>query len=232
MNNNTASYTFVIDTDQYAGNFERELCAYLTGIVGECGVGSEFKDIARKEIPEDLQEELDKIIAHVPDDEHGCSRPVIIWQSENYWSDGMGNEWSNSDTDTEKHLAAYVKSHEEIYGNSMRQPMQMLREHQEGKSFPEGWTQKDCREAIEEDLKEIEDAKKVKKLERFPAYNSVGIHMEENPSPKLIELLKERALKFPEAKRQSGAEWDKNFQLSIEGFRLLQHSKISIQTRL
>lgn len=32
----------VIDTDAYAGNFERELCAYLTGQIGDCNVGSEF----------------------------------------------------------------------------------------------------------------------------------------------------------------------------------------------
>ena len=34
-------WLFVITTDQYAGNFEREMCAFITGMVGECGVGDE-----------------------------------------------------------------------------------------------------------------------------------------------------------------------------------------------
>ena len=32
---------FVVDTDTYAGNFEREMCAFMTGITGACGVGKE-----------------------------------------------------------------------------------------------------------------------------------------------------------------------------------------------
>ena len=35
------SYTIIIDTDEYSGNFEREMCAYCTGQVGECEVGEE-----------------------------------------------------------------------------------------------------------------------------------------------------------------------------------------------
>ncbi len=34
-------YLFVIDTDTYAGSFEREICAYVTGQIGECEVGKE-----------------------------------------------------------------------------------------------------------------------------------------------------------------------------------------------
>ena len=33
-------YTLIIDTDSYAGNFERETTAYATGRYGECTVGS------------------------------------------------------------------------------------------------------------------------------------------------------------------------------------------------
>jgi len=38
-------FIFVIDTDTYAGNFERPMCAYMTGRVGECGVGEEFAEM-------------------------------------------------------------------------------------------------------------------------------------------------------------------------------------------
>jgi len=34
-------HSFIIDTNEYAGNFEREMCAYCTGQIGDCGVGEE-----------------------------------------------------------------------------------------------------------------------------------------------------------------------------------------------
>ena len=36
------SIAFVIDTKQYAGNFEREMCAHITGHIGECEVGRDM----------------------------------------------------------------------------------------------------------------------------------------------------------------------------------------------
>ena len=35
MGKTKMKYLFVIDTDSYAGNFEREMCAYLTNQIGE-----------------------------------------------------------------------------------------------------------------------------------------------------------------------------------------------------
>ena len=66
-------YAFVIDTDSYAGNFERDMTAYLTGRVGECGVG--------EELVEDLPIEFNNVM-DVPD-EHDCYRPTSLWKSPN-----------------------------------------------------------------------------------------------------------------------------------------------------
>jgi hypothetical protein len=66
---------FVIDTDQYAGNFERELCAHMTGHIGECEVGSEFVD-------SNIADKFSMIIASLPDD-HGCYRPTSCYPSPN-----------------------------------------------------------------------------------------------------------------------------------------------------
>lgn len=35
-------WIFLIDTDSYAGNFAYDMCAYMTGRVGECGAGEEM----------------------------------------------------------------------------------------------------------------------------------------------------------------------------------------------
>jgi hypothetical protein len=80
-------YALIIETDQYAGNFERELCAYATGAVGECEVGEEEAEIFREEVPEEFQDLCD-ITDHISDD-RGCHRPASIWRSSEGY-DGYG----------------------------------------------------------------------------------------------------------------------------------------------
>lgn len=64
-------YYFIVETNKYAGGFERELCAHMTGCIGECGVGKEFVDETIKKI-------FDDKIYWKPDD-YGCARPVEIY---------------------------------------------------------------------------------------------------------------------------------------------------------
>lgn len=85
----TDRYLFVIDTDRYAGNFERERCAYVTGQIGDCGVGKENAEIARQEVP----------------DEHGCARPVSIFPTPGWFNHGMGGNFR--DGQEEEALAHY-----------------------------------------------------------------------------------------------------------------------------
>lgn len=62
-----------IKTDSYAGNFEREMCAYATGATGDCKVGdreSEQFMIEEKSTVYDM-------IENFPDD-HGCWRPCTV----------------------------------------------------------------------------------------------------------------------------------------------------------
>ena len=84
-------YLFVIDTDKYAGNFEREICAYITGQIGECEVGKENAKLARQEIP-DVVARLDELIDSVPD-ENGCHRPVSIFPTPGWFNNGMGGHY-------------------------------------------------------------------------------------------------------------------------------------------
>jgi len=89
-------YIFVIDTDYYAGNFERNLCAYATGYVGECGVGRQMAQQFYEDMglvdeghewngeelsPEDMRNPFDYISPE--QDEDGCRRPVKVWKSPN-----------------------------------------------------------------------------------------------------------------------------------------------------
>ena len=82
-------YLFIIDTDKYAGNFERQMGAYITGQIGECEVGKEQAQIAKREIPQ-VVAQLEDLVDQVPD-EHGCHRPVSIFPNPRYGNDGNGN---------------------------------------------------------------------------------------------------------------------------------------------
>lgn len=79
IDNPNFEYAIIIETNLYAGNFERELCAYVTGAVGECDVGSELSDVAFKEC-DDIGEIADYTMCY-PDD-NGCYRPVSIYNLE------------------------------------------------------------------------------------------------------------------------------------------------------
>jgi len=70
-------YILVIDTDSYAGNFEREMTAYCTGEVGECGVGEEEAEIFQEETGENFSAKIESR----PDEEDGCQRPCEIWKN-------------------------------------------------------------------------------------------------------------------------------------------------------
>lgn len=81
----TSSYIFIIDTDSYAGNFEREMTAYMTGVIGDCGVGYEMMQKFHQEVPDMIVNKesvfIDRLLL-IPDD-HGCKRPCSIWKSDN-----------------------------------------------------------------------------------------------------------------------------------------------------
>ncbi len=67
-----SGFAFIVDTDSYAGNFERAMTAYMTGQIGDCGVGKDFIE----PIPMDFS----KIIQQLKD-EHGKARPTRLWHS-------------------------------------------------------------------------------------------------------------------------------------------------------
>lgn len=87
------TYIFIVDTDQYSGNFERPMCAYMTGRTGECGVGSDEAEIFAKEMDVSVEvyeeEHPFHFVTSVADD-HGCYRPASIWPTPGWINDGMG----------------------------------------------------------------------------------------------------------------------------------------------
>jgi len=99
-------YLFVIDTDKYAGNFERPMCAYMTGQVGDCGVGDEEAKLFAAE--EEDQYHFEDLLLHEPDD-HGCHRPATIWPTPGWWNDGDGEHFHDGEgPETDRKWPAYL----------------------------------------------------------------------------------------------------------------------------
>jgi hypothetical protein len=85
-------FLFVVDTDQYAGNFEDELCAHMTGQMRESGHGEEFVDMFEQEVPKDIQAWTQDNVVHVVTDTDDVPdrSPMIILTTPGWVNDGKG----------------------------------------------------------------------------------------------------------------------------------------------
>jgi len=111
---NYSDYLFIIDTDSYSGNFEREMTAFMTGAVGECGVGGEYADMFKKHVDwssgedwEDPNNPFNGLIEWRTE-AAGCSRPCVIYETTGRFNDGMGGHYSEGD-DMQKVAAKYAE---------------------------------------------------------------------------------------------------------------------------
>ena len=132
------NFEVVIDTDSYSGNFERELCAYITG--------------------------------HWDLETHGGDQAEIFEE-----------ECGDKPNPFEDYIAMALTQDDDCPVNAY----QCLEWEPENKGM-----------------------------------NSVGIFFEKEPTPELIELIKERAYKF----EKEGKIFDKPVDLKIIGFRLFKRT--------
>ncbi len=105
---NSRLFIFIVDTDTYAGGFERPLTAFCTGCIGECGVGEDYADVFRQECP-NMVKAMEDLVVNVTDD-RGCSRPTTIWSTPGYWNDGMGAHYRDDDWGTPEVIERYRQS--------------------------------------------------------------------------------------------------------------------------
>jgi hypothetical protein len=92
----TDEKAIVIDTEEYSGNFERDMVAFITGQVGECGVGQDNADRAQDELePHHLywfQEHVEPTA-----DDHGVLRPASIAPTPGWYNNGRGKHLRDSE---------------------------------------------------------------------------------------------------------------------------------------
>lgn len=198
-------FGFIVDTNEYSGNFEREMCAFMTGHIGDCGVGEKEAE-EYKEIYEPLIG-----VEQIEDEHHhDVYRPVAIITTPNVWNNGLGFHFV--DGQEEEALRAYQK-----YVKEEKEKWINITEGHRGKSVPT-WTDEAIDKAVACYKKEIEDAMNKTEVEKYPAYQSVLIYFEDVPTEETIEFLKKRAYEY--------AEQYKRIKLEITGFRIYEKEVI------
>lgn len=165
---------FIVDTDNHAGNYERDLVAYMSGQVGECEVGREAAAEFVKDHPDLYDGDVDGImfdlVARVPD-ERGCHRPATIWPTPGWFNDGLGSCWRDEEWGEPKIEEAYRASIKKLEEQHTRTYSHL----EDPPSF---------------------NASRFGGPGRFPAYHSVAMYLSKRPSDEILEMFRERAKVF------------------------------------
>ena len=97
---------------RYAGNFERQLGAWMIGKAGECGVGEDEATAAVGSMGPAVREWLDDHTMATTAD-NGGTYYASIWKTPGWFNDGLGNEWpddADPDVVATKYAAARAKN--------------------------------------------------------------------------------------------------------------------------
>jgi hypothetical protein len=120
-------HLFVIDTEQYAGNFERPLCAWCTGQVGECGVGQREADDFRATHP-DMAEAFIGLVEQFDRDGRGCLRPVCLVDTPGWLNNGLGLNYQDTQEQRKMALDCFFRDMNAIDPNGVTPQVAALKE--------------------------------------------------------------------------------------------------------
>lgn len=200
-------WLLIIDTNKFAGEFEVEICDYITG---QCDVESKEAMLARSEIP-DMVDEFGEAMTWFTD-EHGRDIPVEIWPTPGWFNHGLGKHFQYGQES--EALADYIQCVEK-YCLSQIEGVK--------RNSHKSWTP----EAKEIEIKALQDkmmADKASGLKKYPAYMSVAIHFKEKPSASMIGVIKQRAHAFVDHVKSTWIDYrtDEYRDFEITGFRLVR----------
>ena len=197
-------YGYIIDTDEYAGNFEREMCAWITGTTGDCGVGHRLAD------------EYDRRIETVQiADEYDCERPVRVHPTPGYYNNGLGFAYKDGEEDLA--LQEHKKSAVETYTGYIRNNIISYEHFMKEKR--EGWTYEGIVRSIGDHVGKITRSLGETVPAKFPSYQSVLIFLAEKPNARTIGLIERRAHEYVSYRNYKKDHLD---PITIEGFRVFE----------
>lgn len=208
------AYKIIVDTDKYAGNFERELCAYVTGIYErDTGVGQEISEEEEENI-EHFQWWEDNVSYFY--NEHGSQTCVEIEPTPGYFNNGTGGvykdepeNYEKAKTERNQSTQKYYQAQIDRYEAILKNPNLSSKEINDAKKQIKIYE----REIVEKNAQE---------LVKYPAYYSVAIHCENEPPKEVLEEFKKRAVEFF-TNHEPGVK--------ITGFRKIQEIKNEIEMK-
>jgi hypothetical protein len=169
------SFIFIIDTEQYAGSFEREMCAYATGRIGECNKGTKEAAQFQKDLGlvESYQEDYPHLFSFIisKPDESGCHRPCAVWETKGWFNNGLGGHYRNGDNE---------EAQKDYMDRCLKESS--IRKYQDDvaqDTYEEGWKE---RAKIGCGI--------------YPAYMSVAIFMEREPNGNELGILTRRTKEY------------------------------------
>lgn len=191
-------YAFIVDTDAYSGNFERQMCAYITGLCGECGQGREIAEKAYKALGKTAEWFEANVISKT--DDHGCFRPVAMHPTPNFYNDGMGGAYDDS-MDKDFVYKRYVKAVEDY-----RLPL-IAEAEKKIAAGEKGWKPTLLAE------KEIIEASKKNGPGKCPSYQSIIVYLTKPPPQNIRKIIIKRANEFANDPGKCGEKWAGKFKI-------------------
>jgi hypothetical protein len=214
----TGYKVIVIDTEQYAGNFEREMCAFITGQYGECEVGKEIAESASECIghlgwwEENIADETD---------DRDVRRPASIWPTPGWFNDGMGGHHKDVPENYEAARGRSVEKYKEYMEKSMANALDRLERGDFEDPGPGAWTKEACEQTVLRTREQIENYANAP-LGKAPAYLSVAIFVHEFPPREVLDEIVERASEFAsDPVKATGDAAISKKPVTITGFRML-----------
>lgn len=190
-------YMFVIDTDSYAGNFEREISAFCTGVASEYGpedTSETFQDTF-PEMYEIFKSKVDCGVKSFGDGE--CKDPCTLTYTPGYVSYPFIGAYEKDEV-PDNALELLSKAANDYY-------LPLIAQYEANYAKDPAWIHSltSTKDSLVSALS--------KGLVDYGANNSVEIHFHEKPTVEEIEFMKQRAYEFPV---------QTSYKIKIEGFRL------------
>lgn len=183
----------IVDTDKYSGNFEREMCAYATGQVGECGVGD---NIAAEELPNIVH--ADWWEDNVRQQYDGCARPVGIYPTPGFINDGMGGHYS--DTPENRAISAQAAVDKLIAYHAGQKKMcedRIANNDFEDSNGGRGWDKDGCERTLRHIDAHVNSVQNTPSV--HPAYQSIMIEVRKTPPDVVFEEFTRRVNEYATA---------------------------------
>jgi hypothetical protein len=212
------TYILVIDTDQYSGNFEREMAGYTTGICDyDRAHGKDEADDAKTANP-DVTASLALKSKAVQHEEYGMVTNTIR-ATPRRANNGMGYHYDIDSGHEEEARAKAVESMRAYMAGQIEKCERRLANEDFEPERPGAWTKEACERTLKSAQQSIANAGKYMPC---PAYESVAMFFDAPLTDAELAFVTERANEYA-AKPFGGKPWGQK-PFNVLGVYMVKHT--------